>query len=169
MVVDLSGLEFKLLGHGHKQAINTADNGGIWRTYLFPLLPIFASAATAVACALFGDWICFSMIVLGMVASGTSCWMIGTGNAYFCFPDPPPLPHHAGILIDEDQDQVVLIKDKAELSDAAVVSAIIHGRFVLKYRRLHSKDEDKAYHVLGISSCILSIQFLAYLGLRCQS
>lgn len=131
---------------------------GPWWSYLPPLLPILASAATAAACVFFDDWICFSMIVLGMMASGISCWMIGTGQIFFRQLDAAEetSPSRAGILL--DGDRIVVLKGPVE-----TVSAITHGRFELVYKFPYHKGNDETYHVLGISSCILTVQFLAQL------
>ena len=141
------------------QSVKPHEDKGLLKTYIPPLLPILASAGAAAACVFFDDWICFAMIALGMVASGVSCWMIGTGKVVFRRLDASEevLPCQAGILIDNEDDQIIVLKGSVKQ-----VTAITHGRFELQYKTWRGAN-DETFHVLGISSCILVVQFLAQL------
>ena len=115
------------------------------------LLPILVSAATAVACAYYRDWFCFSMIVLGMVSSGLSCYVIGTGVFTFTHPLPAAgAPPGDGVL--EGGEEIVILK-----GPEGAVNPITRGRFSLKYA------SEPEYHNIGLSSMLLTVQFLAQL------
>ncbi|RPD79751.1 hypothetical protein L226DRAFT_179376 [Lentinus tigrinus ALCF2SS1-7] len=115
------------------------------------LIPIFTSFAAAVACAVFRDWFCFSMIVLGMLSSGVSCYVIGMGAFTFTHPAPADgAPHGDGVL--EGDGDIVVLK-----GPEGAVNPITRGRFSLKY------NSEPEYHNIGSSSMLLTIQFLAQL------
>ena len=115
------------------------------------VVPISASLLTAAACAFYRDWFSFSMIILGMFCSGVSCYVIGTGTFIFTHPAPAPgAPHGDGVL--EDGSEIVVLK-----GPEGAVNPITRGRFSLKY----SSEPD--YHIIGISSIFLTVQFLAQL------
>ncbi|KAG1717467.1 uncharacterized protein EDB91DRAFT_1191027 [Suillus paluster] len=59
-------------------------------TSVFALIPILVSISTCVVCAVFQDWYSFSMILLGIITSGISCLVIGSGKFTFYHPDPAP-------------------------------------------------------------------------------
>ena len=115
------------------------------------LIPIAVSAATAAACAVFSDWFCFSMIVLGMLGSGVSCYVIGTGTFTFTHPEPADgAPPGDGVL--EGGDEIVVLK-----GPEGCVNPVTRGRFSLKY------TGEPQYHNIGSSSMLLTVQFLAQL------
>ncbi|KAG9313833.1 hypothetical protein JVU11DRAFT_4598 [Chiua virens] len=88
-------------------------------------VPMVISAVTCVMCALVYDWFSFSMILLGMAASGLATFVVGQGRLKIKEPirnsaaDPPP-----GVLLGEDT--VLVIK-----GDEGGVNAITRGRFEL--------------------------------------
>ena len=94
----------------------------------YALVPILVSVGGAVVCALVTDWYCFASIVLGIVAHGFACFVIGSGNLTLVHHDPAKnAPPGDGVLMGES-DIVVL------LGDEAVVNAFMRGQFQLKYR-----------------------------------
>ncbi|OBZ66308.1 hypothetical protein A0H81_13873 [Grifola frondosa] len=112
---------------------------------------------TAVACALVGDWWCFCCIVLGIVASGLSCFVIGSGRLQFSHPEPAQgAPRGDGMLI-LDQD-VVLLR-----GEEGAVNSITRGRFALHF------SSEPEYRNIGFCSMLLTIQFLAQLLLIPQA
>ncbi|KAM5535601.1 hypothetical protein V8D89_010768 [Ganoderma adspersum] len=115
------------------------------------LIPILVSCATSVACAVYADWFCFSMIALGMLSSGLSCYVIGTGTFTFTHPEPADgAPSGDGIL--DGSDEIVVLK-----GPEGSVNPITRGRFSLKY------SGEPQYHNIGLSSMLLTAQFLAQL------
>lgn len=65
--------------HMHPEHLNTASP-------LAALIPITVNIGTAVACVYFRDCYSFSMILLGTIASGISCLVIGSGKFTFTRP-----------------------------------------------------------------------------------
>ncbi|KAI0781255.1 hypothetical protein BD413DRAFT_608412 [Trametes elegans] len=117
------------------------------------LIPIAASLGTCVACGVYQDWFCFSMILLGIITSGISCLVIGTGEFTFTHPQHAPgAPPGDGILDVDGGDQVVVLK-----GPEGAVTPITRGRFLLNFK---SHPE---YHNIGLSSMLLTLQFLAQL------
>ncbi|KIJ07044.1 hypothetical protein PAXINDRAFT_158549 [Paxillus involutus ATCC 200175] len=55
---------------------------------IFASIPITVSIGTCIACAMFDDWFSFAMILLGILTSGISCLVIGSGKFTFTHPDP---------------------------------------------------------------------------------
>ena len=121
-------------------------------TSLLALIPILGSLGSSIACVLFGDdWLCFSMIVLGMVANGLSCFIIGTGTFIFTHPQPAQgAPPGDGILVQDEQ--IIVLK-----GDESAINPVTRGRFSLKYK------SEPNYHDIAGSSFLLTVQFLAHL------
>ncbi|KAI0747796.1 hypothetical protein C8Q80DRAFT_695424 [Daedaleopsis nitida] len=118
-------------------------------------VPIVASIAAAVACMLCDDRLCFWMIVLGMLCSGISCYIIGRGVFTFKHPKSAPgAPPGDGILDGSGANQMVVV-----LGRENAVNCITRGQFSLEY----SKDPHYKYYEIGISSILLTGQFLAQL------
>lgn len=121
-------------------------------TGLLAIIPISASLVTAVACAVFQDWFSFSMIVLGMISSGISCLVIGTGVFTFTHPVPAlGAPNGDGVL-EGGSDTIVVLKGQE-----GAVNPLTRGRFSLNY------SSEPQFHNIGLSSMLLTIQFLAQL------
>ncbi|KAI0371812.1 hypothetical protein BV20DRAFT_965098 [Pilatotrama ljubarskyi] len=116
-------------------------------------IPIMASLATCIACAVYKDWFCFSMILLGMVSSGVSCFVIGTGVFTFTHPKHANgVPRGDGILVSEGDNEVVVLR-----GSEGAVTPITRGRFSLKF------SSEPEYHNIGGCSLLLTVQFLAQL------
>lgn len=129
------------------------DHPRLFRNATSPLasLPILASVATSVACAVYRDWFCFSMIVLGMVSSGLSCFVVGTGRFTFTHPrHAEGAPPGDGVLIAEEE---IVVLRGAE----GAVTPITRGQFSLKF------TSEPEYHNIGACSMLLTAQFLAQL------
>ncbi|KAH9911179.1 uncharacterized protein BXZ73DRAFT_93473 [Epithele typhae] len=126
------------------------------KTTLVAIIPIFASVVTCVACALHEDWICFAMILAGILANGLSCYWIGSGTLTFTRPEPAggALPVH-GIL--NDGEQIIILK-----GPEGAVNVVTRGAFSLDY------GCDERYHRIGVCALLLMTQFLAQLLLLPQ-
>jgi hypothetical protein len=126
-------------------------------TSAFAFIPMSVSFGTCIACALFRDWYSFSMILLGIIASGISCFVIGSGKFTFTHPIPAPgTPRGDGLLI-TDNNVIVL------LGAEGVVNSITRGRFSLNF------GSEPEYRNIGICSLILTTQFVAQLLLIPQA
>ncbi|RPD72416.1 hypothetical protein L226DRAFT_537218 [Lentinus tigrinus ALCF2SS1-7] len=118
---------------------------------LLAIIPIAASVATCVMCALVGDWWCFSSIALGILASGIACLVIGSGTLTFNHPKPAKgAPRGDGILVNEDG--VIVLR-----GDEAAVNSLTRGRFTLEY------GGQPRYSAIGHCSVLLTLQFLVQL------
>ncbi|KAH0840293.1 hypothetical protein J3R83DRAFT_1302 [Lanmaoa asiatica] len=118
---------------------------------VFASIPIAVSVSTCVACGVFDDWYSFSMILLGIITSGISCFVIGSGKFVFTHPDPAKgSPPGDGIL--SSDKEIVLLKG-AEGS----VNSITRGRFSLDF------SSEPQYKNIGWCSVLLTIQFIAQL------
>jgi len=114
-------------------------------------IPILVSAGTCITCAFMDDWFSSSMILLGMVVSGISCLVIGSGTFIFTHPEPAPgCPPGDGIICSEKE--IVLLKGKE-----GAVNAITRGKFGLCFK------SEPNYHAMGWCSVLLMTQFLAQL------
>ncbi|KAI9056663.1 hypothetical protein FKP32DRAFT_1682206 [Trametes sanguinea] len=115
------------------------------------VVPILGSIAACVLCAKWDDWYCFSMILLGMIASGLSCYVIGMGTLTFTHPKPASeAPPGDGLL--DGEEGLVVVK-----GPEGAVNSITRGRFALQY------TSEPRYHNIGLCSMLLTIQFLAQL------
>ncbi|KAG6332854.1 hypothetical protein ID866_6239 [Astraeus odoratus] len=118
---------------------------------IFASVPIVVSICTCLTCALVRDWYCFSMILLGILVSGASCLVIGSGELLFTHPQPAQgSPPGDGILTSEKE--IVFLK-----GDESAVNSITRGRFALRF------SSNPNYHDIGWCSVLLMIQFLAQL------
>ena len=119
---------------------------------ILAVVPIAVSAATSVLCALVGDWWCFASIVLGMLASGVACLVIGSGKLTFRHPEPAKgAPRGDGILVDDGEGVIVL------RGHEAAVNSLTRGKFTLEF------GGHPEYSQIGHCSVLLTLQFLAQL------
>ena len=94
----------------------------------YALMPIVVSLSGGVACALVADWYCFASIVLGILAHGFACFVIGSGNLTLVQYLPPKnAPPGDGVMMGESGIVVLL-------GEEAVVNVVTLGHFKLKYR-----------------------------------
>ncbi|KAI0707009.1 hypothetical protein C8Q76DRAFT_747638 [Earliella scabrosa] len=108
-----------------------------------------------VLCALTGDWYCFASILLGMVASGIACLVIGSGKLRFEHPLPAKgAPRGDGVL--DDGDHFVVL-----LGEEAAVNSLTRGRFTLDFDG--ENGGQKYSTMIGLCSILLTVQFLAQL------
>lgn len=128
-------------------------------------IPIIVNVATCVMCAAVADWYSFSLILLGIIANGFSCFVIGSVKLEFNRPrlagesdqekqfDSYTKDRVSGILI--TPTNVVLLKGR---EDAAM--AVARGKFVFPPPR-----SGRSFHVeyIGLCSVLLLVQFIAQL------
>ena len=117
------------------------------------IIPIFFSIGSAVICAVFGDWYCFAMVMLGVICNGLSCYVIGSATLEF---KPPKSSEYSppgdGVLFGLPGSRVMVVKGSER-----VVAGVTRGRF-----NLHYASEPK-YHNIGFISLALTTQFLLQL------
>ncbi|KAH7887335.1 hypothetical protein F5I97DRAFT_1859630 [Phlebopus sp. FC_14] len=124
---------------------------------VFASLPISVSIGTCVACAVFEDWYAFALILLGILVSGISCLVIGSGKFTFTHPKPAKgSPPGDGIL--GSTGEIVVLK-----GDEGAVNSITRGKFSLRF------SSEPHYRNIGWCSVLLTIQFVAQLLLIPQA
>jgi hypothetical protein len=110
------------------------------------LFPIAASIATCILCAWGDDWYCFSLILLGILANGISCFVIGSASIILKGVAPSKnAPPGDGILMDGNHVIVILGKEKNVL-------AITQGKFDLEYKpwvRMRIRKERRNRGIIG--------------------
>lgn len=114
--------------------------------------PILVSFSTCIFSALFADWYCFAMILLGIISSGVTCFIIGSGTLGIETVKNPAQgsPSGDGILL--THNGVIILKGKEK-----DVNAITKGKF-----SLHLKGAPE-YTAVGLCSLLLEVQFLLQL------
>jgi len=136
-----------------------------WDSRILATLPIFVSVGTCVMCAVVADWYSFSLILLGIIANGVSCLVIGSVDLEFMRPrlageSDQEKPHchdvksHrvSGILI--TATDIVLLRGR---EDAAM--AVACGKFVLP-----TSSNGRCFEkYIGWCSILLLIQFITQL------
>ncbi|KAN0100078.1 hypothetical protein V8E55_000062 [Tylopilus felleus] len=119
---------------------------------LFGLLPITVSVVACVICALVYDWISFSMILIGIISSGLASLVIGKGRLVLKSTKPAPgAPPGHGLLMGEGEMVVI----KGEEQDVNEDDE--------KKKKKKKKGAIPSYHMIGISSLLLLVQFLLQL------
>ncbi|KAG1805715.1 uncharacterized protein BJ212DRAFT_1283372 [Suillus subaureus] len=117
------------------------------------LFPIATSVATCIICAWGDDWYCFSLILLGILINGISCFIIGSASIVLqSVASSKNAPPGDGMLMDGNHVIVVLGKEKN-------VIAITQGKFQLDYKPWTNNE----YAAIGICSVLLVVQFLTQL------
>jgi hypothetical protein len=114
-------------------------------------IPIASSVATSLTCALVRDWLAFGLIILGMLSSGLSCFVIGSGKLHFQLVEPSSFaPRGDGLLL--MHNDIVILKGAEK-----EVASITKGKLAL------DMGNDKKYNAIGICSLLLLSQFLIQL------
>ncbi|KAL4073087.1 hypothetical protein V8B97DRAFT_1952162 [Scleroderma yunnanense] len=148
------GVTITHLGHAPLVKVLPKQLGSFYA--IFSLVPILVSICTCITCAFISDWFSCSMIVLGMLVSGISCFVICSGTFVFTHPEPAPgSPPGDGIL--RSEKGVVLLK-----GDEAAVNSITRSMFKLYF------ESEPNYQPIGWCSVLLMIQFLTQLLLILQ-
>ncbi|KAL4076427.1 hypothetical protein J3A83DRAFT_4389657 [Scleroderma citrinum] len=115
------------------------------------LVPIIVSFAACVASGFYGDWYSFSVIALGIIVNGLSCFVVGSGKLIFTHPPPAKgSPPGDGFL--STPEQTVLLK-----GDEGAINSVTRGRFSLRF------DNDPLFHTIGICAMLLLVQSVAQL------
>ncbi|KAI6167791.1 hypothetical protein EDD17DRAFT_1751206 [Pisolithus thermaeus] len=122
-----------------------------------PLLPISVSLTTCALCGLYGEWYAFSMILLGILARGLTCVIIGSGNLLFVHPQSAKGSPRGDGILGCDHELVLL---KGNEND---VNAVTRGRFSFSFGSKHAR------RMVELCSFLLTTQAVAQLILVPQS
>jgi len=124
---------------------------------VYASVPISISVGTCVTSVLSGDWYASAMILLGILVSGFSCLVIGSGTLLFTHPNPAEASPPGDGVLASDQDIVIL------RGEEGAVNTITRGRFSLQF------ESEPHYSNIGWCSVLLMIQFIAQLLLIPQA
>ena len=121
------------------------------RASIDALIPIIISFAACATSGLYHDWYCFSVILLGIIANGLSCLVVGSGELIFTHPRTTVgLPAGDGFL--STPEQVVLLS-----GDEGAVNSITRGKFSLRF------DNDPLFRTIGTCAMLHLLQSVAQL------
>ena len=96
---------------------------------LVAALPILVSFGTAALCATVGDWICFSIIVLGILVNGVSCLVFGSAQFKVDYHVSSVDNSGDGILVSKKDKQFVVLK-----GSEVAVNSITHEAFTFAFK-----------------------------------
>ncbi|KIM55382.1 hypothetical protein SCLCIDRAFT_1221220 [Scleroderma citrinum Foug A] len=119
------------------------------------VLPILVSFGTAAACAKLGDWVCFSMIALGVLVNGISCLVIGSAEFTFHCPVPSLDASGDGILVSEKDKHFVVLKGSEK-----AVNTITRGAFTLAFKSEPKCKDIKYCSISLVLQLIVQLLFI---------
>lgn len=120
-------------------------------TLLFASAPITVSIATCVLCAVCGDLYAASLILVGIIASGISCLVLGSADFVFTHPEPAAgSPAGDGIL--SSGDDIVLLR-----GTEGSINSITRGSFSLRF------SSEGHYNLIRWCSVLFFIQCITQL------
>jgi hypothetical protein len=123
-IVETQDIRFK--GTDTEPSLTICARDGFHKHIAF--FPIAASVVTCILCAWDDDWYCFSLILLGIIANGISCVVMGSASIVLQSVAPSKTaPPGDGMLMDGNHVIVILGKEKN-------VAAITQGKFYLDYK-----------------------------------
>lgn len=123
-----------------------------WSQTLIACLCILSSFGACAICGMFQDWYCFSMILLGILSNGLSCFVIGSGKLRFRHPNPAKDSASGDGFLHTNASDLVVLR-----GEEGAVNAITRGGFSLEFAG------DPAYTTIGIATMLLTCQFLLQL------
>lgn len=128
-----------------------------WSQAFIAFLCMLSSFGACAICGMFQDWYCFSMILLGILCNGFSCFVIGSLVLRFHHPTPAKdAASGDGLLHNNGSDYVIL------LGEEGAVNSITRGSFLLEFSG-DGAERDAAYTAVGLATTLLTIQFLLQL------
>ena len=114
-------------------------------------VPIMTTIVSAIACWIFGDWICCIVILAGAITNGLFCLIMGTANLTYTYPNTARgVPSGDGIL--QDRSGIVIL-----LGREVAVTAVTKSRLSLSLR---AKEES---NLLGTCSLLLTLNAFSQL------
>jgi hypothetical protein len=141
-IVEMQDIDFKGADTVPSLTINARD--GFHKHIAF--FPIAISFVTCIFCAWNDDWYCFSLILLGILANGISCIVMGSASIVLQSVAPSETaPPGDGMLMDGNHVVVVLGREKN-------VAVITQGKFQLDYKpwvRMRIRKERRKRRIVG--------------------
>ncbi|THU96850.1 hypothetical protein K435DRAFT_722369 [Dendrothele bispora CBS 962.96] len=126
---------------------------------LISIIPIGTSLIACVFCALLRDWFGFAMILLGIVANGLTCLVLGSGTLFVKRVKPASdVPKGDGLL--ESKKELVVL-----LGPESAIAQVTRASFGLKFKFGSAPN----YHNVGRCCILQTGQFLIQLLLIPQA
>lgn len=123
---------------------------------LWAIIPSLVSILACAFCVLGRDFLCASLLLLGIICSGISSITFGTATLKIRVPVPSPAsPPGDGLLLPADGSVIVLKGQEAD------VNIITKGEFELDYS--NGILPHRKHHMIGVCSLLLMTQFLVQL------
>ncbi|KAG9310396.1 hypothetical protein JVU11DRAFT_9534 [Chiua virens] len=120
---------------------------------ILAIFPILSSLATCIVCGVYEDWFSFSLILLGILSNGISCFVIGSGQLCFTHPTPAAGSPPGDGILGSGAEFVVL------QGEEGAVNSITRGKFSIKF------SNENYEQWIGCCSILLTIQLVAQLFL----
>lgn len=120
---------FVKLGHTLTDELNQLELVPSSSTIFMGICTILISIGGCITCTLVADWFCFASIVLGIIANGVACLVIGSGKLYLKYnpPSPSEVFTPGDAVLRTDTDIIVLIGNEG------MVRPFTHGQFSLDF------------------------------------
>ncbi|KAF8549365.1 hypothetical protein OG21DRAFT_1448002 [Imleria badia] len=120
-------------------------------TLLFAGVSIAVNIGTFSLCGVCGDWYASSLILVGIVASGISCLILGSADFVFTHPEPANGSPAGDGILGSDKD-IVLLR-----GTEGAVNSITRGTFSLRF------SSEAHYALIWWCSVLFFIQFITQL------
>ncbi|KIJ07530.1 hypothetical protein PAXINDRAFT_182453, partial [Paxillus involutus ATCC 200175] len=133
------------------------------RLALLAIAPSLVSVTACMTCVLAQDLFCAFLILGGIISSGISSLALGTATLSFRLPNPSKgSPPGDGVMDPQENGSQIILK-----GEEADVNVITKGEFELDFST--EKPAHPKHHIVGTSSLLLMILFLAQLLLMPRS
>ncbi|KAH0840280.1 hypothetical protein J3R83DRAFT_1288 [Lanmaoa asiatica] len=113
------------LGQAPPSELRPTDSSAF--TLFFSGVPIVISVGTCVLCAVFEDWYASLLILVGIIANGVSCLVLGSADSVFDHPEPAKGSPAGDGILSSDEDIVPL------KGTEGAVNSITRGRYSLRF------------------------------------
>ena len=126
-------------------------------TPIFASVPITVSIGTSAFCAIYEDWYASLLILIGIVASGVSCLVLGSADFVFTHPEPAKGSPAGDGILSSDKD-IVLLR-----GTEGAVNSITRGSFSIRF------SSEAHYNLMRWCSVLFFIQCITQLFLIPQA
>ncbi|KAF8123758.1 hypothetical protein EV363DRAFT_1179059 [Boletus edulis] len=149
------GITIADLGQAPASEMHPAPSSAF--TLLAASVPIATSIGTCALCAVCEDWYASSLILVGIVASGVSCLVIGSADFVFTHPEPAKGSPAGDGILSADKD-IVLLR-----GTEGAVNSITRGQFSLRF------SSEAHYSLIQWCSLLFFVQCITQLLLIPQA
>ncbi|KAF8555369.1 hypothetical protein OG21DRAFT_1507778 [Imleria badia] len=143
------GITIADLGQAPASEMRPASSSAF--TLLFASIPIAISIGTCALCAVCGDFYASSLILVGIVASGISCFVLGSADFIFTHPEPAKGSPAGDGILSSDKD-IVLLR-----GTEGAVNSITRGSFSLRFSSVAHYNLIRSCSILFFIQCITQL------------